>query len=292
MLVLSPRLGGLLLAIAAPLAWSCGGTVMRSVDAGPWDIIFWRASGHLLFFPIVIAVFWGRSVLREARAVGWPVLAVTTTMCGTYVFHVLGMTGTTVANALILQSMSPLFVAVLGWWLLGERLSLGGWLVIVVAFAGLTIVVAGSLGGGHTSGNVFALLVACCSATHVLILRHYRARNLAAVTLLAAAVAVLVTLPIAHPLQVSTRDIAILILLGGVQMSFGMTCFMMALRRLPAVEVTLIALLEPILGPFWVWLFIGEQPATTTLIGGAVVIVALAVHVLLTARRLRKDVPA
>jgi drug/metabolite transporter (DMT)-like permease len=101
-----------------------------------------------------------------------------------------------------------------------------------------------------------------------------------------------VTLPIAHPLQVSTRDIAILILLGGVQMSFGMTCFMMALRRLPAVEVTLIALLEPILGPFWVWLFIGEQPATTTLIGGAVVIVALAVHVLLTARRLRKDVPA
>jgi drug/metabolite transporter (DMT)-like permease len=292
MLVLSPRLGGLLLAIAAPLAWSCGGTVMRSVDAGPWDIIFWRASGHLLFFPIVIAVFWGRSALREARAVGWPALVVAACMCGTFVFHVLGMTSTTIANVLILQSMSPVLVAVLGWWLIGERLSLGGWLVIAVAFAGLLTVVAGSLGGGHMAGNIFALLVACCSATHVLILRHHRARNLAAVTLLAAAVAAAVTLPFADPFAVPARDIALLILLGGVQMSLGLTCFMMALRRLPAAEVTLIALLEPILGPFWVWLVIGEQPATTTLIGGAVVIVALAGHVLLTARRLRLDIPA
>jgi drug/metabolite transporter (DMT)-like permease len=142
------------------------------------------------------------------------------------------------------------------------------------------------------AGNIFALLVACCSATHVLILRHHRARNLAAVTLLAAAVAAAVTLPFADPFAVPARDIALLILLGGVQMSLGLTCFMMALRRLPAAEVTLIALLEPILGPFWVWLVIGEQPATTTLIGGAVVIVALAGHVLLTARRLRLDIPA
>jgi drug/metabolite transporter (DMT)-like permease len=288
-MLLSPRLGGLVFAIAAPLAWSCGGTVMRSVEASPWDIVFWRASAHLIFFPIVIAIFWGRSVLREARAVGWPALVVASTMCGTYVLHVLGMTGTTVANALILQSMTPLYVAVLGWWLLGERLSIGGWLVIALAFGGLAIVVAGSLGGGHMSGNIFASLVACCSATHVLILRHYRSRNLAAVTLLAAGAAAIIAFPLADPFHNTPRDIISLILLGGVQMSFGVTCFMMALRRLPAAEVTLIALLEPILGPFWVWLIIGEQPATTTLIGGAVVIVALAVHVLLTTRRLRQE---
>src|SRR5262249_40385225 len=134
---LSPRLSGLLLAATAPVVWSIGGTVMRSVDAGPWDIVFWRSAGHLIFFPLVIASFWGMTAIREARAVGWPALVVALCMTGTFVFHVLAMTSTVIANVLILQSMTPVLVAVFGWWLLGERLSLGRWLIIGVAFAGL-----------------------------------------------------------------------------------------------------------------------------------------------------------
>jgi len=80
----------------------------------------------------------------------------------------------------------------------------------------------------------------------------------------------------------------VLILLGGVQMSFGLTCFILALRYLPAAEVTLIALLEPILGPIWVWLLIGEQPAASTIIGGTIVLGALVAHVTLAARRARQ----
>lgn len=284
-MLLSPRLGGLALAVAAPLFWSIGGVVMRSVEAGPWDIIFWRATGHLTFFPIVIATFWGRTALLEARAAGLPALAVGFFIGCTFIFHVLAMTSTTVANVLILQSMSPLLVAVLGGWVLGERLSVGRWIVVGVAFAGLTTVMAGSIGGGHMTGNLFALMVAVCSATHVLILRRHRARNLAAVTLLSAALAAAWALPFAHPLAVPGRDIGLLLALGGIQMSLGLTCFMIALRRLPAAEVTLIALLEPILGPVWVWLVIAEQPAVTSLIGGAIVLGALATHILLTARR-------
>jgi drug/metabolite transporter (DMT)-like permease len=282
---LSIRASGLLLAIAAPLLWSVGGVIIRTVDAGPWDIIFWRAAGHLLFFPFVIAAFWGRAAFVEARAAGLPALVISCTMGGTFVFHVLGMTRTAVANVLILQSMSPLLVAVLGRWILGERLSLGRWLVIALAFSGLITVVAGSLGGGRMAGNLFALMVAACSATHVLIMRRNRARNLAAVTLLAAALAATAALPMADPLAVPVRDIGLLLALGGVQMSLGMTCFMIALRRLPATEVTLISLLEPVLGPVWVWLVIAEQPPVTTLIGGAVVLGALATNIVMAARQ-------
>jgi len=283
--VLSARVVGLLLALAAPLSWSIGGVIIRSVEAAPWDIVFWRAAGHVLCFPLAMWWLWGRSALLDARAVGMPALAVAFLIGCTLIFHVLAMTGTTVANVLILQSMSPLLVAVLAWVFLNERLPLSGWLVLAMAFCGLALVIGGSLGGGGMTGNLFALAVALCSASHVTIVRRHRARNLAAVTLPAAIAASAIALLFAQPLTVNLTDIGLLILLGGVQMSLGLTCFILALRYLPAAEVTLIALLEPILGPIWVWLAIGEQPALTTLLGGAIVLGALVAHVTLAARR-------
>lgn len=288
MSALSPRIAGLLLAIAAPLCWSVGGVVIRNVDAGPWDIVFWRSGGHALFLPFALWVFWGRSAYVEARAAGWAALAVGGLITSTLIFHVLAMTSTTVANVLILQSMSPLLVAVLTWVFLGERLPASGIVVLVVAFAGLAIVVGGSLGSGGTLGNLFAILVAVGSASHVTIVRHHRARNLAAVTLLSGVASAAISVPFADPLRLSIEDIGLLVLLGGVQMTLGLTFFIMALRRLPAAEVTLIAILEPVLGPIWVWLAVGERPADTTLIGGVIVLTALVVHVLLTARRARQ----
>lgn len=289
--VLPPRVAGLLLAIAAPLCWSVGGVIIRSVEAGPWDIVFWRSGGHALFFPFALWAFWGRSAYIEARSAGWAALAVAAFIAATFILHVLAMTSTTVANVLILQSMSPLLVAVLAWVFLGERLTLGGILVLVVAFSGLLTVVSGSLGSGGMLGNIFALLVALASASHVTIVRHHRARNLAAVTLLSGVAAAVIALPFADPFRLNIGDIALLILLGGIQMTLGLTFFIMALRRLPAAEVTLIALLEPITGPIWVWLAVGEQPQDTTLIGGAIVLGALVVHVLVTARRARQTPP-
>ena len=287
----SSRLVGLLLALAAPLSWSVGGLIIRSVEAEPWDIVFWRATGHVVCFPLAMWWLWGRSVFVDLRAVGRPALAVAFFMACTLILHVLAMTRTTVANVLILQSMSPLLVAVLAWVFLNERLRASGWLILAVAFAGLALVISGSVGGGDMSGDLFALAVAVCSAAHVTLIRQHRTRNLAAVTLPASLLAISVSLFFARPLAVSFPDISLLILLGAVQMSFGLTCFILALRYLPAAEVTLIALLEPILGPIWVWLLIGEQPATTTIVGGAIVLGALVAHVLLATRRARQ-IPA
>jgi drug/metabolite transporter (DMT)-like permease len=284
----SSRLVGLLLALAAPLSWSIGGLIIRSVETEPWDIVFWRAFGHVLCFPLALWWLWGRSVLVDLRAVGRPALAVAFFMACTLIFHVLAMTRTTVANVLILQSMSPLLVAVLAWIFLDERLRASGWVILAVAFAGLALVIGGSLGAGDMSGDLFALVVAVCSAAHVTLIRRHRTRNLAAVTLPAAVLAIGVSLLFARPLSVRLPDIGLLILLGGVQMSFGLTCFILALRYLPAAEVTLIALLEPILGPIWVWLLIGEQPAASTIIGGTIVLGALVAHVTLAARRARQ----
>jgi drug/metabolite transporter (DMT)-like permease len=83
---------------------------------------------------------------------------------------------------------------------------------------------------------------------------------------------------------VSPRDIALLLSLGIIQMTLGLSFYLYALRLLPAAQVTLIALLEPVLGPVWVWLFKGEEPAASTILGGAIILAALTTNILLNLR--------
>ena len=85
-----------------------------------------------------------------------------------------------------------------------------------------------------------------------------------------------------------------LMALGVLQMSVGLSFFYLALQRLPAAEVTLITLLEPVLGPIWVWLIVGEEPALLTLAGGAVILFALGLNASFALRRepTRREVPA
>lgn len=280
----SARVVGFLCAFAAPLCWSVGGTVFRTVEAGPWDAIFWRSLGHMLVFPIFLWWRFGAAGFSDLHRARTTVVVVAACIAGTFVFHVQAMMSTTVANVLVLQSTSPLLVAILGWLVLGERVERRGWATIAIAFAGLAPVIGTSLGGGQFGGDLLALAVALCSACMVILVRRARALNLQAVSWLGAILAVLVALPLAAPLDLAGADIALLLGLGIVQMTLGLSFFLYALRLLPAAQVTLIALLEPVLGPLWVWLFAGEEPPPLTLIGGAVVLGALAVNTALALR--------
>lgn len=279
---------GLACAVAAPLCWSVGGAVMRSIPASAWDMVFWRSIGHMLAFPILLAAVFGWRSLRDMRRAGWRSIVVTACMTGTFTFHVLAITTTTVANVLIVQSISPFLVVVVAALLLDERPGRTGWTVVALAFAGLLPVIGGSIvdgGGGRLEGDLWALAVALGSATMVITVRGGAGFNLFPATWFAAAIAAVIAAAIDPVLATPPRDAAILAVLGIVQSTLGLGFFFTALRLLPASEVSLITLLEPVLGPLWVWLFIGEQPPATTLAGGAVVLTALGINAVVTARR-------
>jgi drug/metabolite transporter (DMT)-like permease len=275
----SPRLVGLLCALAAPLCWSVGGLVFRSIEAGPFEAIVWRSLGHVIVFPLFLILRSGLGIFTELQRAGATGVVVALCIAATFVLHVLAMMNTTVANVLIVQSTSPLLVAILGWIVLGERVSARGWLSLALAFAGLAIVIGGAVGGGSSLGNLFALGVASCSACMVILTRRARAVSMQPVTIISAALAVLIALPFAAPLAIPPADIALLLSLGLVQMTLGLSFFLYALRLMPAAQVTLIALLEPVLGPIWVWLFKGEEPAASTIAGGILVLTALATNI-------------
>jgi drug/metabolite transporter (DMT)-like permease len=280
----SPRLVGHACAVAAPLCWSVGGLVMRSVAAAPWDIVFWRSLGAVVAFPLLL-VSLGAHGMRDMRHAGWRAPLLVACIIGTLTLHVLAMSRTSVANVLIVQSISPFLVAVLAHLLLGERPGTVGWIVIAAAFTGLVPVLGGSIGGGRVDGDLLALGVAVCSATMATVVRSARGLNLLPATPIACVLACVAALLLGARLATGAGAAAALMLLGVVQLTLGISFFFLALRRLPASQVTLIALLEPVLGPLWVWLALGEEPPQATLIGGAVVLAALVTNAVIIARR-------
>ncbi len=283
---LSARAQGYLFALAAPLCWSVGGVVMRTVEAGPWDIVFWRAAAHLVFYPFVLVFLLRVSVFRSVRDFGWPALISAVMLGASFVLHVIAMTSTTVANALLLQSTSPLMVALFAWFFLREPVSATSWIAITVAFAGLALVMGASIGDGAFLGKSAAIAVAIVSTVNVIVIRRTRGTlDLRPAMVPAALVACLVALAAGNPLATHPLDIAVLVGLGFVQMTLGLTFFYGALKRLPAVEVTLITLIEPVLGPLWTWIGVGEVPSDGTLVGGAVLLGALAFNTVVTSRR-------
>jgi drug/metabolite transporter (DMT)-like permease len=138
-------------------------------------------------------------------------------------------------------------------------------------------------------GKAMALGVAICSAVNVLLVRAYPTLDLRPATLLGAAASMGLGFAFSEVLAVDLGSIAALIFLGMLQMSVGLAFFFAALKRLPPVEVALITLLEPVLGPIWTWLAVGEVPASSTIYGGAILLAALAFNAFGAARA--KTVP-
>jgi drug/metabolite transporter (DMT)-like permease len=110
------------------------------------------------------------------------------------------------------------------------------------------------------------------------ITRHQRQVSMAPATCLSQVVVFVLAVPFASPGSASGRDLALLAALGVGQIGLGLVLLTIGGRLIPAAEVALITLLEVVLGPLWVWIFLSEQPGATTLVGGAIVLGAVALQ--------------
>ncbi len=131
---------------------------------------------------------------------------------------------------------------------------------------------------GRLEGNLLALGVPLAAALNVVLLRRQRKRvDMVPAVLLAGLFSIVAALPFALPLTASAADLGVLALMGFIQLGLGCVLMTLATRHLAAGEIGLLALLETILGPIWVWIGIGERPSDLALVGGVIVLAALAV---------------
>ncbi len=276
--------------VAAALCWSSGGLLARLVDTDTWTTVFWRAT----FSAIALL---GVGMVRARRGgaggllstLGWPGLVMAAGFATASTCFINALARTSVANALVLQSTSPFIAALLGWATLGERVRLRTWLAMAAALTGTAVMASRSWGAGSLGGDLLAVVTAASFAGAAVTVRRHGDVNLPAAAGVAGLLGAAVAWWPARPLSVSPGDLALLALFGGVQLGFGLMLFTAGARRIPVAEASLIAVLESVLGPVWVWLALGETPSSASLAGGAIILGALVAH---TAMDLRPARPA
>ena len=284
----------IVLMVVVTVLWSTAGVVTRHLQsAAGLETTFWRSLAAAVFVGAWLVSRPG-GLLGALRAGGWPGVISGAMWCAMFSCFMLAVLRTTVANTLVVLSVTPLLTALLTWVVLRQRIAPKTWTAIAVAAAGIVTMFASAFeadGGRHVSGMLIALGVPVASAINVVMLKRVGgAQDLVPAVFLggimsAALMLVLMWAMGGQPFQASPHDLLLLTLLGFFQL--GLPCMLMvvASRHLAAPELSLLALLEVLLGPLWAWWLAGEVPATATLIGGAIVLTALVFNELTSTRR-------
>ena len=274
---MSRRLG-VGLVTAAALCWSSGGLIARLAGTDPWTTIFWRSVFCAAFLSGAVIVTQRGRLATVVREAGWAGLGMAVCFATASTAFIMALSRTSVANTLIIQSLSPFIAGLLGWLCLRERVRQRTWIAMAVALGGTVVMLGGSPGGGSRIGDALALVTATAFAGATVLVRWGRSVYMPAAGALAAALAGLFAFGHATPGSTSGADLALLALFGIGQLGIGMLCFTAGARLIPVAEASLIAVLECVLGPVWVWLAIGERPGAFAMIGGAVILSALLAH--------------
>ncbi|MER8629806.1 DMT family transporter [Mesorhizobium opportunistum] len=279
---------GMLLVFLSALMWSFGGTIARFIIVGDsWTVIFWRSVWAAAFLLSFMAWRDGwRGMLRSFRDMGLPGLAVGFCFAIASTSFVVALAYTTVANILLMQAGVPLLAALFAWVLFRERVTVVTWVAIAAVITGVAIMVSESLDGAVSPmGDGLALLIAFMFSIATVITRRFSSVRMTPATCLGTILAAVLAASQASTFAVSASDIGFLFAFGVVNLGIGLAFFATGARLVPAAIAALLGTFEPILGPIWVWLIHSEVPSGRTIVGGAVVVTALLVHIGLEFKR-------
>jgi drug/metabolite transporter (DMT)-like permease len=269
------------LMVAVALMWSIAGVVTRQLEAArSFEVTFWRSFFTALSLLLILPVWRGPGAvwrqLRTAPAALW-----LSGLCwaGMFTSFMLALTMTSVAAVLVISSLNPLFTALLAALVLHQRIPGHTWVAIVLAALGMVWMFGGQLGVEGGVGLLVALCVPLSAAINWIVVQQAQAQgaqvDLVPSVLVGALLSALATLPLALPLQATGHDLALLALLGLVQLAIPCTLLVFCARVLKAPEISLLAQLEILFGILLVWVFAGEYPGAAVLQGGALVLGAL-----------------
>jgi drug/metabolite transporter (DMT)-like permease len=283
----------LILMIIAPVLWSIAGVVTRNLSPelqahGRFEITFWRSVFAAIFvcgYLVLVRRDFAGALARAGTAgllsgCMWAIM---------FICFMLALTLTSTANTLIVLAIAPLLTAVLAWAVLKSAIPLRTWLAIAAAMAGITWMFAGGL-SIESPTSVLGMLIAfgaplASAINFVLLKRRGQSVDLIPAVFLGGVISAVLMLPFAVPFLAQPLDVLLLAVLGFFQLGLPCMLLVIAARHLSATELSLLALLEVLLGPLWAWLGAGEVPSGTTVFGGALVLGALVLNELAAARQ-------
>jgi len=278
-----PWLGGVLIIVSAT-AFSFAGFFTRLIPLDAWTLLFWRGLYGGLFIAGYIMWVHGRDTVAAFRGIGRAGLAVAACSTVATICFINALQRTSVADVMVINATTPFFAAALAWMWTGERENRITLIASVAVFLGVVLTFDGAVPAGRLFGNALALVMTILISAMMVIIRARRETPMLPASCLSAfALAVLVA-PVATPRAGLGANFLSLLLFGTAQFGLGLLLLTLGTRLISATRSALIGSLETPLAPLWVWLGFGEIPPLMTCVGGAVVMVAVAADMLLTAR--------
>jgi len=260
--------------------WSLAGLFIKVLEWNPFLIAGMRS---------LIAFFFLWAFVGTVRLTwSWPLVGAALANAATMLLFVSANKTTTAANAILLQYLAPVFTALFSVIFLKERLHREQILALILTIGGMVILFMDHLSPGQLFGNLLALTSAFTFSLMFIFTRMQKEGNPLQSFMASHAVAALVALGIALflPLPVVTaRAVGSILVLGVVQIGLASLFFSYGIKRVSAVTANLLAVIEPVFNPVWVFLVLGEAPTAKTLLGGTLIIGSVTVASLISARR-------
>jgi drug/metabolite transporter (DMT)-like permease len=258
--------------VMAAVLWSSGGLLIKLVDWNPLAI----AGTRSVIASLVILAF------RRRARLDWSLAQLGGAICyaGTVILFVLANKWTTAANAILLQYTAPIYVAVLSYWFLRERI--GKWDIAAIAatIGGMILFFLDDLSRGGIWGNFIAILSGIAFAGTALFLRKQKDSSPLGSVFLGNIIAFLVGIPFILQSSPGAAGWLGLVLLGVFQLGCSYILYAEALKSVTALEGILIPIIEPILNPVWVFLLLGEKPGKWAVAGGLIVLISITLRCL------------
>jgi len=276
---------GVALVVAAAVVWSLMALAIRLMgDAGTWQVLFWRSLGLVPVLFLVIFRRSGGKPLALVRATGWAGAIGGMGLVFAFAGAIFAIQAAPVANAVFLFAAAPLMTAVMAWLLLGEPVRPATWGAIVVAGAGVFVMVREGLALGAGLGNLAALLSAAGFAAFTVTLRWGRLGDMLPAVLIGGVLSIVVAVAAialrGESFALPLPSILLAVAMGAVLLGGGMAIYTAGSRSVPAAEIGILALAEVMLAPVWVWLFLNEGASAATFVGGAILLLAIALNAL------------
>lgn len=273
---------GVLAVFLTALLWSSGGLLIKLVTLSPMQISFFRC----LIAAFVFAVLFRQKILKLNPLA----LMNSFSYAAVLILFVIATKTTTAANAIFLQSTAPIYVLIFEPILTKTKWERINIITIAVCFLGMILFFMGDLTPGDIIGNMAALLAGVAFAAFFLGMKKNDKQYGEASIFYGNIIVALVCIPFLFEIkELSFSNLWMLTFLGVFQIAFAYALFSYGIKKILAVEASIISMLEPVLNPIWVFFGYGEVPSVYAIIGGVIIISAITIRTLIAgAPTLRK----
>lgn len=281
---------GILFVLGATVGWSLAGVFVRFLPGlDGWQINCWRGFWMSVFLLAYLVAVYGRGTLAKFREVPLPaMLAVAGFFTAGSTLYVTSLTLAGTATVSVIGALSPIFAGMLSPWITHERPSIASWAAAFLAVGGVGLIAWDGVRAGNVIVILVILLVPLSFAAQTLALRRYRAFDMVPAICVGGFVTFLLAGVMGyvfggHPgggFQVTPQQMVLLALMGPLQLSIPLILYAKGAKAVPAVTLSLVAMLDVVLNPLWSWLGAGELPERSAFIGGAVIVAAVMMSIL------------